>query len=94
MANTDEWVESEPPLRVKRASAITTRGARREIEVLSDGQILVREGLVTDESQSATMRTPITHQVGSEDECRTAVQRDQTCEQPQQRRLAGTVRSR
>lgn len=64
---------------------------RREPQVLQHGQIVVTRRLVPDESHEPPMGSPIDGEVEPEDLTDTRVHRHEPGQQPEQRRLPGTV---
>ena len=82
-----------PHHRVDRG-CVGTGGPCREPQVLQHGEIVVASRFVADESYQATVSTPIDAEVEPEDFSDARVQRNESRENAQQRRLPGAVSPR
>lgn len=86
--------EARQPDPVERLACSVCRrpgGAGRECRVLEDGEIVVARGVVTDEGELAPVRSPVGAQVMAEHFGFAGVERHETGDEAEQRRLPGAV---
>ena len=89
-----KWPEADLSDHGVDRSRVGAHGSGREPQVLVHGQIVIARRLVPNESDEVTVRPPINGEVEPENLPDTRMQRDESREDSQQRRLPGAVPAR
>ena len=89
--DVSQWAETEQVENLLVGGRLDSCGSGGEAQVLPDGEVVITGGVMTDETELATMAFAVLAEIVAEDFGRPGVEGDQPGEQPEQRGLARSV---